>query len=159
MTCPCTALDCGGMKTVDVKLIAQLFQKPQLAFIKLAVRRADVTSERIGGLVQAFGKVGADETKQRIKPFFNGKQVKNRLRHHAKPIHIVICKDRQMVDSAFDFHQLGGSHVFIRGRNGNHDGHKAILRGEGMFDLLGHGSAFQACAVAVQNIDCCPPRQ
>lgn len=159
MARPRAALDRGGMQPVDVELIAQLFQEPQFAFVQRSIRRTHVTGQGIGRLVKPLRQVRADETKQRIKPIFDAEQVENGPRDHANPVHIVIRKNRQIVDGAFDFHQFGSADVFVRGGNGNHDGHKAILRGKGMFDLLGHWVAFQACAVAVQNIDCCAPRQ
>lgn len=77
MTCPCTALDGGGMKPVDVELIAQLFQKPQLAFIEVAIRRTHVTGQSIGRFVKPFRQIRADETKQRIKPVFDAKEVEH----------------------------------------------------------------------------------
>lgn len=62
------ALDRGRMEAVDVELVADLLEHPELGLSQSAVRRGHVAGQRIGRLVEPVLERRPDQAEERIEP-------------------------------------------------------------------------------------------
>ena len=151
---PCAAFDGGGVEAVEVELVADFLEQAQFGFLQLAVGGADVAGQRVGGLEEPLGQVVADQPEKRVQPVLLLEEVEDDLRGGVHPVDVIIGEDRQHVDGGLDLDQFGGADVLVRGRDRDHQGHEAVLRGEHLGVGICHGDrSFSGTGVAAQNID------
>ena len=139
---PGAALDGGRVQAVDVELVADFLEQAQLAFGQRAVGSGHVAGQRVGGLEELLGQVVAHQPEERIQPVLLTEEIEHHLRDAAHTVEVIVAEDGQVVHRDLDLDQFGGADFLVRGRDGDHDGHEAILGAERMGDRIGHGGPF-----------------
>lgn len=131
MANPGTPFDGGAVQTVDGQFLTHLFQHAQLHIRQLTIGSHHIAGKGIGGFVQPFGQGITDQAEEGVKAVFHLEQIKHGLADRADAVGIIARKDRHMIDHALDCDQFRGAHLFIGGRDGDHDGNQSILGGHG----------------------------
>ena len=116
------------MQAVDVQLVADFLEEPQLGLAQLAIGRAHVTGQRIGGFKQALGQGLAHKAQQGGDAVFVFEQIEYGLRDGLDPVRIIAREHRQVIDDALDRDQFRCADGRIRRGNGDHDRNQRVLR-------------------------------